>query len=237
MMNEPAADPICFAHRGASGHEPENTLRAVRKALTLGAPWIEVDVYAVAGEVLVFHDETLERTTNGAGRLLEQPLDYLRSLDAGKGEQIPFLNEVLDQIAAAGINIELKGPATAHPVTDLIAEYVGRRGWTHDRFLVSSFDLAELRRAKELLPELPVGPLVADPSLPYIRWAVEMGAYSIHLARRHVGERFVADAHAAGLKVFVFTVNDAAGIDAIRRLGVDGVFTDFPELLAPGSRR
>ena len=80
---------VCFAHRGASGHEPENTLAAVEKAIALGADWIEVDVYAVAGELIVIHDERLERTNSGAGYVRDASLAYLRFLDAGKGQSIP----------------------------------------------------------------------------------------------------------------------------------------------------
>src|SRR5579862_6005632 len=89
---------FCFGHRGAAGHEPENTLRSVRKALELGADGIEVDVYFVDGKLVVIHDDTLNRTTNGRGRLAENTFDYLRSLDAGKGERIPTLEEIFDTV-------------------------------------------------------------------------------------------------------------------------------------------
>ena len=112
---------ICFAHRGASGHEPENTLSAVEKAIELGADWIEVDVYAVKGELIIIHDERLERTTNGTGYVRDTSLAYLRSLDAGKGQCIPTLREVLDSVdRRAGINVELKGPNTAGLAVSLI---------------------------------------------------------------------------------------------------------------------
>ena len=108
---------FCIGHRGARGHAPENTLASVRKAIELGADWIEVDVYGVDGELVVFHDDRLERTTNGEGLLMGQSFDYLRSLDAGDGELIPTLAEVFDVAAdRVGINVELKGPGTAEPV-------------------------------------------------------------------------------------------------------------------------
>jgi glycerophosphoryl diester phosphodiesterase len=101
---------ICFAHRGASGHEPENTLAAAVKAVDLGAHWIEVDVYALKTELIVIHDDRIERTTNGAGYVMEKTLDYLQSLDAGKGQRIPTLREVFDAVdRRSGINVELKG--------------------------------------------------------------------------------------------------------------------------------
>src|SRR3954464_9724202 len=98
---------LCIGHRGACGHEPENTLRSVRRALELGAHGIEIDVYFVDGEIIVIHDAKLERTTNGKGYVARKSLAYLRSLDAGKGERIPTLRQVFDTVdRRAFINIE-----------------------------------------------------------------------------------------------------------------------------------
>ena len=91
-------DLLCIGHRGAAGHAPENTVVSIQKALELGAPCIEIDVYYVDRRIVVFHDDRLERTTNGSGNLVEQKFDYLRSLDAGGGEKIPTLEEVFEAI-------------------------------------------------------------------------------------------------------------------------------------------
>jgi glycerophosphoryl diester phosphodiesterase len=222
---------LCIAHRGASGVAPENTLLAVQKALDLGAPWIEVDVQLAQGELLVFHDRRLERTTNGQGYLAEKSLAYLRSLDAGQGEKIPLLREVLDLIGPqAGLNIELKGSGTAEPVATVVRSYLAHRGWSYDRLLVSSFDLDQLNKIKNLLPELKIGPLVSGPGGAYPEIAQKAGAYSVHIKRQEVSADFVADAHARGLKVFVYTVNTVRELERLQRLGVDGIFTDYPEL-------
>ena len=118
-------DFLCIGHRGAMGHAPENTLLSVTKALDLGVKWIEIDVYFIDKELVVIHDDRLERTTDGIGYVQEQSLDYLRSLDAGKGEKIPLLREIFDLIdGRAGINIELKGVNTAEPVVKLIRKYL-----------------------------------------------------------------------------------------------------------------
>src|SRR5712675_865230 len=128
---------FCFGHRGARGHEPENTVRSVRRALELGADGIEVDVYFADGHLMVIHDDTLKRTTNGHGRVMDKPFAYLRSLDAGLGERIPTLTEIFDAVhRRAVINVELKGPHTAAPVAALIADHVKHRGWRFDDFLV-----------------------------------------------------------------------------------------------------
>ncbi len=227
-------DQLCIAHRGASGHEPENTLLAIQKALDLGAPWIEVDVHAVAGRVLVIHDNRLERTTSGTGALEDQELTYLRSLDAGKGERIPFLEEVLDLIGPrAGLNVELKGPRTAIPVARLLTDRL-RQGTSHpDQLLVSSFDLRQLRTFRDLAPQIPLGVLLARTTLPYLKIAEELKASSLHVKLSQLTERLVAGAHAHGLRVYVFTVNTEGDLARVRHLGADGVFTDYPELLPP----
>ena len=224
---------FCFGHRGARGHEPENTVRSVRRALELGADGIEVDVYFADGQLVVIHDDTLERTTNGHGRVMEKSFAYLRSLDAGLGEQIPTLAEIFDAVnRRAVINVELKGPHTAAPVTALIAEYVNQRGWSFDDFLVSSFDHAQLREAKRLCPELRIGALISKTPRALAKFAEELGAWSLHASKRCVTPELVTDAHQRGLKVFVYTVNEPEDIAVLRALGVDGVFSDFPERVA-----
>lgn len=217
---------LCIGHRGAKSLEPENTLRSIRRALDLGVDGVEIDVWLAGGQLMVIHDETLERTTNGRGRVEEQTFDYLRSLDAGKGEKIPTLREVFDAVSRrAFINVELKGPRTAEPVFELIGEYL-RRGWMKEDFLVSSFNHRELGRLKGRGVRL--GPLFSEPA-DYISIAGSLGAYSINIASRLVDEDVAARAHSAGLKIFVYTVNSRREIERMRALGVDGIFTDRPD--------
>jgi glycerophosphoryl diester phosphodiesterase len=206
---------------------------AVRKALDLGAAWIEVDVHLVEGELVVIHDGRLERTTNGTGTVSERPLSYVRSLDAGSGERIPLLSEVLDLLAnGAGINIELKGDGTAGPVAALLEVRMARGALSHDRVIVSSFDTDLLLEVKHHEPAIPIGVLLERIPPGYARSAEEMGAFSVHVHREVITERFVADAHARGLKVFAYTINCPEDVHRMRRLGVDGIFTDYPELCA-----
>ncbi|MCX7635617.1 MAG: glycerophosphodiester phosphodiesterase family protein [Syntrophales bacterium] len=220
-----------FAHRGASGHEPENTLRAFRRALELGATWIETDVFAVEGELVVIHDAHLERTTDGHGVVADSSLAYLRRLDAGAGERIPLLREVLELIAGrAGINIELKGPGTPPLVASLIATFTTTGRMAGDDFLVSSFDRRLLRHFRRLSPSIPIGLLYRGYPRFYPRHAQELQASSLHIPQRVVTRPLVAEAHGHGLKVFVYTVNSHADVDRMVTMGVDGVFTDFPEL-------
>lgn len=224
---------LCFAHRGASGHEPENTLSAIEKAIELGADWVEVDVYAVEGELIVIHDEKLKRTTNGTGFVVGNTLQYLRSLDAGKGQRIPTLREVVECVDhRAGINIEMKSPEMAGLVVSLIHEYIMRWKWRNDQFIVSSFHRRELARLKELDPSLRIGIVLGGFHLPYKKFIARYPAYSVHSRFDLVNEEFVRSAHECGLKVFVYTVNQPGDITRMTEMGVDGIFTDFPERVA-----
>lgn len=224
---------FCFGHRGAGGHEPENTVRSVRRALELGADGVEVDVQLADGQLLVIHDDTLERTTNGHGRVAAKSFAYLRSLDAGQGERMPTLAEIFDAVnRRAIINVELKGPHTAAPVAALIAEYVNERGWRYEDFLVSAFNHAQLREVKRLRPEIRTGALIEKAPHNLAKLADELEAWSLHAGKRLVTKKLVAEAHRCGLKLFVFTVNEPKDIARMKTLGVDGVFTDFPERIA-----
>jgi glycerophosphoryl diester phosphodiesterase len=230
-MNPPGL--FCFGHRGACGHEPENTLRSVRRALELGANGVEVDVYLVEGRLVVIHDDTLERTTNGAGLVADKSFDQLRSLDAGDGERIPTLEEVFDTVnRRAVVNIELKGPGTAAPVAQTIKQYVETRGWRYEDFLVSAFDHTQIQLARQLLPEIRTGALIESAPPGLAAFAERLGAWSLHADRRCVTPELVADAHRRGLKVFVYTANQPDEIALMAALGADGVFTDYPDRVA-----
>lgn len=221
---------ICFAHRGASGHAPENTLAAFEKAVDLGADWIELDVYAIEGELIVFHDDRLERTTNGTGEVMQRSLDYLRGLDAGHGEKIPFLSEVLSAVGGRiKINIELKGPGTALPVVSLINHYVETRDWRYEQFLISSFDRDQVAAAGAACPQLSLA-LNVDESLPdYSSIASSLGLVSIHIHLPLLSSTTVRKIHQAGCRVSVFTANTDEEIARVKAAGADGVFTNFPE--------
>ncbi len=223
---------LCIGHRGAMGHKPENTLASIRKAIDLGAPCVEVDVHYVDGHLVVFHDERLERTTNGKGFLAERSFDYLRSLDAGEGERIPTLEEVCRAVdSRAGLNIELKGPGTAGPVAGLLGR-LWARGCGRDGFLVSSFRQEELVATARLDPRIRLGALVDSFLRGELEFAVALGAFSIHPPVEHVDRALVEASHARGLKVYVYTVDRMEDIVRMARLGVDGVFTNFPERVA-----
>jgi glycerophosphoryl diester phosphodiesterase len=190
---------------------------------------VEIDVYHVDGHLVVFHDNRLERTTNGKGLLLDQSFDYLRSLDAGDGERIPTLGEVCETVAGrAGVNIELKGPGTAEPVADFLGK-LSDEGTPKDSFLVSSFARRELVEFRRRDTRMKLGVLIDSAPGEGTALAAGLSAFSVHPRIDLTTPEFVETAHAHGLKVYVYTVNRAPDIDRMFRLGADGVFTNFPE--------
>lgn len=230
-MNNGNANPFTvIGHRGARGHAPENTLLAIDTGIQLGAHWVEFDVQQKGEELLLMHDLRLERTTNGRGRFADHSFEVLRTLDAGKGQQIPTLQEALELIdQRVGVNIELKtwnGCAAA--VARVLREYLAD-GWPAEKFLVSSFHLPELWEFRQLLPEVPVGALVCGVPLDWAGSAHELGAASLNVSDEFVDEKLVADAHGRGLRVYAYTVNQPDDMQRLRALGVDGVFTDYPD--------
>ncbi|MGH8480962.1 MAG: glycerophosphodiester phosphodiesterase, partial [Nevskiaceae bacterium] len=209
---------------------PENTLAAFDKALELGAKWIELDVQLHAGQLWVFHDQRLERCTDGTGWLVDHTAAALRKLDAGGGQRIPFLHEVLEHLRGrVSLNIELKtGDGTAAAVaTALRAGFA--KGWKPEQFLLSSFHLPELRDFKRRVPEIALGVLLCGVPLNLAAAATELGATVVSLDRDFADAALVADAQARGMKVYVFTVNEREDMVRYRAAGMDGVFTDFPE--------
>lgn len=222
-----------IGHRGAMGHEPENTLRSFKKALALNVDAIELDVYVCkTGELVVIHDDKIDRTTNGTGYTEDKTFTELRQLDAGKGELIPTLEEVLDLVDKRVIvNIELKGRNTAVATYQIIDKYIKNHGWNELDFMVSSFDHPELNKFKHLCPQIPIGALLEGIPLTYAECAVQLNAQSINLSIDFVNQEFVNDAHDKGLKVYVYTVNDSDDIAKIKNLNVDGIFGNFPERL------
>ncbi len=221
---------VKVGHRGAAGHEPENTLRSFRRAMELGADMVELDVHICgSGELVVIHDETVDRTTDGTGEVSKMTLDELRALDAGRGERIPTLQEVIDLATGRiGINIELKGLGTAEPALEHIEKAVDN-GWDISSFQVSSFHLGELSAIKELSEDIRTGVLFALDDGGIMDFAERNGAYSLNPFHRMVTPDLVARARERGLKIFAWTVNEAEDIARMKEIGVDGIISDYPD--------
>ena len=222
-----------IGHRGAVGYEPENTLLSFKKALELNVDMIELDVHVCkTGEVVVIHDDKVDRTTDGKGYVAKKTFQKIRTLDAGKGQKIPILQEVLDMVnRKAKINIELKGKGTARPVSDIIEKYVKEKGWSYDDFLISSFNRHELQKFYQLNPKVRLGILIARPTTRFARFAKKINAYSVNASIDLINKNFINNVHKKGLKVFVWTVNDFKEIEIMKSLEVDGIFSDFLDRL------
>ncbi|HAU4965804.1 TPA: glycerophosphodiester phosphodiesterase, partial [Aeromonas hydrophila] len=185
-----------IAHRGASGLAPENTLKAIRLALALGAGAIEIDVQLADGELWVFHDRRLERCTDGSGVLTAQSRAYLASLDAGEGEGIPTLWQVMEAIAGqAELHIELKGAQTADEVARLTRRAEAELGFAPTQWVVSSFHHPELARFAALRPDIRLGALTSTIPLTLAKFAAELGAWSLNCDVDFVDQALVQDAH------------------------------------------
>jgi len=218
-----------IGHRGAMGLAPENTLLSFRKALELGVDGVEFDVQNIDGNLLVFHDDTLNRTTNGTGLLLDHSVDYLRNLDAGRGEKIPFLHEVIELIDIdTFINIELKGLRTASLVMELV-KLLDKELYKKENFIISSYLYSELFLVRQLDPDIQIG-VIAD-ELPDVAlsFARDVNAYSFHPSLSLVSKELVEKVHEEGMLLYVHTVNDPDNIAKVKAMGVDGVFTDYPD--------
>ncbi|MFT6218848.1 MAG: glycerophosphoryl diester phosphodiesterase [Cycloclasticus pugetii] len=220
---------LMIGHRGAMGCAPENTLLSIHKAIELGADWVEIDVHCVADKLLVIHDETVDRTTNGRGKLIDYSFEELRALDAGLGQRIPTLQEVLEvTVGKVGLNIELKGLGTGKVLTSLLKKTPETY---KNKMLVSSFLMPELEQVVRLNQHVKIGVLAGNNINESIAWATKLKAFSIHLKLQKVTPKWVDRAHDLGLKVYVYTVNKVVQIRRMKELGVDGVFSDYPNRL------
>lgn len=226
----PYSPCLILAHRGAHGGYPENTLGGIRRALAAGARALEIDVHWVDGHLLVFHDHRLERRTDGNGRLADHGFEALRRLDAGAGECIPTLEEVLELVdGRALLDVELKGARTAGPVAErLLACRAGGR-WPAGSLMVSSFNHRELLAFGEAAPDIARAMLCEGVLLDMVGAARRLGADWVHLGLDYADPPLLAELRRAGLKVGVYTVNQEAELERLLQAGVDALFTDeFP---------
>ena len=230
--------PRLVGHRGEAARAPENTLAAIRMAAASGLRWVECDAKLSGdGVPILFHDDTLDRTTNGEGPVAATPFDAIRSLDAGgwfgagfAGEPVPTLAEALDLLVALdmGANVEIKpcpgrDMETAQSVCATIGEHWPR---DRDKLLISSFSRAALARARDVAPDRPRGLLVWDRVATMIEDAAALDCVSIHCAHQHLTAALARAVKQAGYILVVFTVNQPALARQLIEWGVDTIITD-----------
>jgi glycerophosphoryl diester phosphodiesterase len=240
-MFENFPTPVLFGHRGASAHAPENTLPSFELALQQGADGVELDVKLTSdSHVIVMHDPTVDRTTDGHGRVRDLSLDDFRKLDAGsyyaeafRGTKVPTLDEVFEAIGQRGlINVELTNYATPRDaLVDKVCELVKRHA-LQSRILFSSFFGFNLKRAAQLLPEVPRGLLALDGWKG--AWARSFGFMfgeyqALHPYISDANAPQVSRVHQLKRRIHVWTANTPEEITRLKNWGVDGIFTDDPQ--------
>lgn len=222
---------LVIGHRGAMGHETENTLASVQKALDLGVDMIEIDVFKVkSGEIVVFHDDEVDRLSNGGGKIEEYNFFDLTGLTLDGGHKIPMLQDVLTLIGnKVALNIELKGANTAESVNFIMNYYIAEKGWTSDNFLISSFNWEELREMRKINASVAIAILTEDDPLEALPVAKELKAVAINPNFEKLTSENNLAIQEAGFKIYPWTVNDPQDIIKMKRLGVDGIITNYPE--------
>jgi glycerophosphoryl diester phosphodiesterase len=222
-----------IGHRGANGYEPENTLISFEKAIQMGADGIELDVHlSLDGHLVVIHDETIDRTTNGKGVVNRMTLQELKSFKINDTYGIPTLEEVLDLVnQRCFVNIELKNQDTAGKVVQLIESYISDKNWNQAHFLVSSFDWNALQQVRFLNEDVRIGILTETDLNLAISFARFMKAEALHPDFQLLTNENTAKIQKKGIQVFPWTVNEMEDIQKVKTFKVDGIITDFLNLL------
>ena len=220
-----------IAHRGAKGYEPENTLQSFQKALDLNADGIELDVHVSSdGHIIVIHDETIDRTTNGKGFVNTLSLPELKSFLIEGQLEIPTLIEVFNLIdKKCLINIELKGAGTVTKVVALIEEYISNKNWNYEHFIISSFNWNMLEEVHNLNPHIIIGVLTEEDLDSALAFAEIIKAKAIHPDYQLLNDKNTQQIQEKGFLVLPWTVNTIEDIQKIKSYNVDGIISDFPD--------
>lgn len=233
--------PPVIGHRGACGHAPENTLASFRKAAQLGVGWVEFDAALSSDkQIVIFHDDDLERTTGTSGRLSQTPWAKLQGLDAGSwfssdftDEPIPTLRQTFELLAELGLGavIEIKPASDTGAETGRLVAEMTAREWpeTLPTPILSSFDEQALTQARITAPDIPRALNVVEAPPDWLQKLQQLDCIALHSGHAGLTEKTVRDIIGAGYGMRCFTVNDTARAETLFSWGVDGVFTDFPE--------
>lgn len=232
---------INFAHRGASAVCPENTMAAFRKALELGATGIETDVQMTKdGKLILIHDESVNRTTNGQGLVKDYTLEEIQQLEAGswfqesfRGEHLPSLEELLllTKDKETIINIELKNGIIQYPELEERVIATIRSFGMEDRIVISSFNHYSLVKCKSIAPEIRTGILYMEGLYEPWEYAKTVCADALHANKYAVLPEWIEEAKASGIVYHPFTVNDSEEMKRLIAAKVAGIITDHPDRL------
>lgn len=215
-------------HRGAAGVLPENTIKGFEYAIGLGVTHVECDVHLTLDKhLVVMHDETVDRTTNGTGAITDLSFETMRNLDAGDGEQVPTLDEVL-AVTKGKVTLlcELKGEGVEHAVVDTV-----KRHGMGSEVMFSSFFMDRIQKVKQIDNDLAIRAIMTSPSKSDIQSAIGLGIVGFDVHYRNLCLQMISDAHAAGVDIIAWNPDTWAEQKAMIGLGVDGVSSDRPDIL------
>lgn len=232
--------PLVWAHRGASGYAPENTLAAFQKAVDLDADGVELDIQLTKDDqIVVIHDETIDRTSDGKGWVKDYTLEELRAFNYNctkpeyKHADIPTMREVFELLKPTGlfINIEIKtGVVFYEKIEEKILSLTKEMGM-EDRVCYSSFNHYTVTRIHELKPDAEVGFLYADGPIDMPSYGVKHGVNALHPALYNLQyDGFVKECKEKGLKLNVWTVNERPYMEMCCQYGVDAIITNYPDI-------
>ncbi|MFD2726984.1 glycerophosphodiester phosphodiesterase [Hyunsoonleella rubra] len=225
-------EPFKIGHRGAKGHVAENTLESIQKAIDLGVHGVEIDIHKCAsGELVVFHDFTLDRITDGTGEISKKSLSELKKLKVMGQYAIPTLHEVMQLMGDLRplLNLELKGQNTGEAIVEFMDYYVDNHGWKWRDFIVSSFQKELLQDVFHSGEPFMTGVLTDTNLEDTIDFAQAINAVSIHPDYTMLTKENVQLMQSLGFQVMTYTVNDRADIERMHAYGVDGIISDFPD--------
>ena len=220
-----------IGHRGASGLFPENTLEAFQKAIDLGCNGFELDVQmSIDNQLIVIHDETVNRTTNGIEFVNQLTLLELKSLLISDKYQIPTLEEVFEIITTdIFVNIEIKNNLAVEKVIILIEKFIAERSFKYSNFIISSFDWKCLEKVRLLNRNILIGVLTDNNIEGAISFAKIINAKSINPYFRLLNKENVAKIQNESIEIHAWTVNEIADIELMKSLNIDVIITDFPD--------
>lgn len=229
-----------IAHRGASGYAPENTRASILEGLKRGCDGFEVDVQLTKdNKVVVFHDWSLERTSNGNGFLKEKTLGQLKTLDIGnwfskefKGEKVLTLEELLGIIPEEKLlNIEIKvRHGEINQIEEKVLEILERHARINSNIIISSFDHRIIKKIKEIKPEIQVGLLITAGLLNMKNYISNFDLYSVHCGGEFISKINVEELKNMNIKIYAWTVNTVEEAKTLDSFGVDGIITNYPDI-------
>jgi len=231
-------------HRGAASLAPENTLAGFKKALQSGVKWIELDTQLSADNTpIIFHDESVDRCTNGSSRVADLSLEQLQALDAGSwfskefsGEKILTLEQTLGFFMENDLNMNLEikihHDHQVQPLVEKVAKVLAKINFPNEKLIISSFSESAMEHCHQLMPDMRLGYITEHNPLPMLEKLKSLNLYSVHLDYKILNQEMAKVIKKSGLKLVIWTLNDLQQASKFRAWGVDMIITDKPDIFA-----